>query len=73
MSDTVIQVTNFENVNSEIVGLNLEWEGAPIWQNDENETMVLTKEKLHQETPCKNLLLSTKQGQYTFEVGAECL
>ena len=30
MSDTVIQVTNFENVNSEIVGLNLEWEGAPI-------------------------------------------
>ena len=44
MSDTVIQVTNFENVNSEIVGLNLEWEGASILQNDENETMVLTIE-----------------------------
>ena len=47
MSDTVIQVTNFENVNSEIVGLNLEWEGPSISQNDENETMVLTKEKSH--------------------------
>ena len=47
MSDTVIQVTNFENVNSEIVGLNREWEGASISQNDENETMVLTKEKSH--------------------------
>ena len=47
MSDTVIQVTNFENVISEIVGLNLEWEAASISQNDENETMVLTKEKSH--------------------------
>ena len=47
MSDTVIQATNFENVNSEIVGLNLEWEGPSISQNDENETMVLTKEKSH--------------------------
>jgi hypothetical protein len=24
-------------------------------------------------TPCKKLLLSTKQGHYIFEVGAECL
>ena len=31
------------------------------------------KEKSHEETPCKNILLSTKQGQYIFEVGAEYL
>ena len=43
----MIQVTNLENVNSDIVGLNLKWEGASISQNDENETMVLTKEKSH--------------------------
>ena len=42
--------------------------------NSSTQDFYLTsKEKSHKETPCKNLLLSTEQGQYIFEVGAECL
>jgi hypothetical protein len=37
------------------------------------EQKYVSKEKSHKETPCKNVLLSKKQGQYIFEVGAECL
>ena len=39
-----------------------------LWSSDLNK-MSVTKEKSH----CKSLLLSTKQGQYIFEVGAEYL